>query len=69
MNNHLNKRSIEVIVSPAGDISIEAISFKGAACEKATRFLEESLGVCSTRQRKPEYLQKTIPQSTQKLGS
>ena len=39
------KRTIEVTVSPIGDILIDAIGFKGADCEKATRFLEEALGV------------------------
>ena len=39
------KRTIEVTVSPKGDILIDAIGFKGADCEKATRFLEEVLGV------------------------
>ena len=33
------KRSIEVTVSTRGDILIDAVGFKGADCEKATRFL------------------------------
>jgi len=37
-------RTIEVTVSPRGDILIDAVGFKGADCEKATRFLEEALG-------------------------
>jgi hypothetical protein len=31
-----SNRTIDIIVSPQGDISINAIGFKGADCEKAT---------------------------------
>ncbi len=62
------KRTIEVVISPTGDISIEAVGFKGADCEKATQFLEEALGVCTKRQRKPEYHQTAVQQSTQGIG-
>ena len=43
------KRTIEVIVSPIGDIRIDAVGFQGADCEKATRFLEEALGATLSR--------------------
>ena len=62
------KRSIEVVVSPSGEVLIEAIGFKGSDCETATRFLEEALGVCANRQRKPEYHQNARQQSTQSVG-
>jgi hypothetical protein len=48
-------RTIEVIVSPAGDISINAVGFKGADCEKATKAMEEALGAVGNRTKKPEY--------------
>ena len=35
-------RSIEIIVAPAGEVRIDAVNFKGADCEQATRFLEEA---------------------------
>ncbi len=62
------KRTIEVVVSPTGDIAIEAVGFKGADCEKATKFLEEALGVCTNRQRKPEYHQNAAQPSTLRIG-
>jgi hypothetical protein len=62
------KRTIEVVVSPTGDISIEAVGFKGADCGKATQFLEEALGVCTQKQRKPEYHQAAVQNSTQGIG-
>ena len=51
------KPTIEIIVSPTGEIQIDAVGFKGADCEKATRFLEEALGVVNRRVKKPEYHQ------------
>ena len=63
------KRTIEVTVSPKGDILIDAIGFKGADCEKATRFLEEALGTVAQKQRKPEYQQRSRTAQTQSLGS
>lgn len=63
------KRTIEVIISPSGDISINALGFKGADCEKATKALEEALGVVSNRVKKPEYHAGTITRTQQKLGA
>jgi len=61
------KGTIEVIVSPQGDIVIDAIGFKGADCEHATKFLEQALGVVRQKDKKPEYHRKT--QLQQKVGS
>ena len=61
-------RSIEIIVAPTGEIRIDAVNFKGADCEAATRFLEEALGTAGDRQRKPEYHQRQHARQQQKLG-
>jgi hypothetical protein len=50
-------RTIKIMVSPIGEISIDAVGFKGPDCEKATRFLEEALGVVGQKIKKPEYHQ------------
>ncbi len=63
------KRTIEVTVSPQGDILIDAVGFKGADCEKATHFLEEALGVVGPKQKKPEYHQRGRTAQSQRLGS
>ena len=63
------KRTIEIIVSPKGDISIDAIGFKGPDCERATRALEEALGVVQQRVNKPEYLAKATSTNQQKVGT
>jgi hypothetical protein len=62
-------RTIEVIVSPAGDISINAVGFKGADCERATKAMEEALGAVSNRTKKPEYYARNTAKNQQKLGT
>ena len=61
-------RTIEIVVSPKGDILIDAVGFKGTDCEQATKFLEEALGVQAQKVRKPEYLQTTSTKAQQKVG-
>jgi len=63
------KPTIEIIVSPKGDISIDALGFKGPDCQKATRALEEALGVVQQRVKKPEYLAKATSTNQQKVGT
>ena len=63
------KKAIEVTIQPTGEITIDAVGFKGADCEQATRFLEDALGVVATKQRKPEYHQRRTTSNQQKLGS
>ena len=62
------KPSIEIIVQPSGELRIDALDFKGADCEQATKFLEDALGVVGRRNRKPEYHQQRRHQARQKLG-
>ena len=62
-------RTIQVIIGPAGEIVIEAVNFKGPDCEKATRYLEQALGVAGHRVKKPEYIQPGHINNQQKLGA
>jgi len=63
------KSTMEVIVSRTGEIQIDAVGFKGADCERATRYLEEALGVVSDRVKKPEYHARANTQTKQRLGT
>ena len=63
------KPTIEVIVSPKGDISIDAVGFKGADCERATRYLEEALGVIDNLVKKTEYHALNTSRTQQRLGT
>ena len=62
------KPTIEIIISPTGEFVIEGVGFKGADCEKATKFLEEALGVVNTRVKKPEFHQRAVAKQQQRLG-
>jgi Protein of unknown function (DUF2997) len=62
------KPTIEIIVSTTGEFTIEGIGFKGAGCEKATKFLEEALGVVNSKVKKPEFHQASQRTHQQRLG-
>ena len=62
------KPTIEIIVSITGEFTIEGIGFKGAGCEKATKFLEEALGVVNSKVKKPEFHQAAQRKHQQRLG-
>ena len=64
----MNKRTIEIIINPQGQVQIDAVGFKGPDCELATRFLEEALGTIGTKTKKPEYHQQTRNIHQQRLG-
>jgi hypothetical protein len=61
------KPIIEVIVSPTGEVVIDAIGFKGADCEQATRYLEQALGSPGQREKKPEHRREVKRQ--QRIGA
>jgi hypothetical protein len=63
------KKTIEIIVASNGAIQIDAVGFKGADCERATRYLEEALGVVSHRVKKPEYHARNASLNQQRLGT
>lgn len=62
------KRTIEIVFAPTGEISIEAVGFKGADCEQTTKFLEAALGVTTVKRRKPEYHQSRRQSAQQRQG-
>ena len=51
------QRTIEVVIGPAGELKIETMGFHGADCEKATKYLEQALGLVKAKQKKTEYHQ------------
>ncbi len=62
-------KSIEVLITPTGEVKIDAFGFKGIDCEKATAFLEQALGIQQIRVRKPEFHQQARKAVQQKLRS
>ncbi len=61
-------KTVEVIVGTTGEIQIDSIGFKGPDCEKATKFLEEALGVVGQKIKKPEYHQHSTQRTQQRIG-
>lgn len=55
----MNRKNIVVTVAPDGSIKVDAQGFKGAECEKATKFLRDALGAVSSVTKKPEYVHAT----------
>ncbi len=62
-------KTIEITIGTTGEIQIDAVGFKGPDCEKATKFLEEALGVVGKKVKKPEYHQRSNRTTQQKLGT
>lgn len=61
-------RCIEILVAPDGTLTIDAVGFKGADCDQATKFLEVALGLTAGKQRKPEYHQSRTAKRQQQVG-
>jgi hypothetical protein len=65
MNELKKRRSIIIdIMNHTGEVRIEAEGFKGKSCIEATKFIEEALGKCVSREIKPEYYSKEDEKTT-----
>ncbi len=51
------QRILEVIVRPNGATSVQTKGFSGDACLKASKFLEEALGLAVTERKTAEFYQ------------
>lgn len=60
-------KQIKIEVSATGEVTIEAVGFKGQACEKATEAIEKAIGIAGKRTRKPDYYQGN--EHAQKVGT
>jgi hypothetical protein len=49
--------TIEVLVSPEGDVTLKTSGFQGSDCLEASRFLEASLGDVVSDRKTPEFYQ------------
>ena len=60
MSNPSNTgKTVEITVSPQGDLSIKTVGFAGGACRDATRDLERALGVAGREHLLPEFYNQT----------
>jgi hypothetical protein len=62
-------KTIEILIHPSGQLTIDAAGYQGADCEKATAFLEQALGQLAAKQRKPEWYRRAVRQRHQEVGA
>jgi hypothetical protein len=62
-------KTITILISPQGDVKIEAHGFVGGECRLATQKLRSALGQDSGEQFKPEYSQVAAPTSQHQSAS
>ena len=62
-------RTIEIIVSPKGETSVQTKGFAGSECRQASQFIEQALGQRTGEQLTAEYHQQTAQQQTNHQGN
>ena len=62
-------KTVEILINTSGQLTINAVGFTGSDCEKATAFLEQTLGKLAAKQRKPECYQKNRTNNQLRVGS
>ena len=60
-------KTLEVIVTPAGQTSIQTKGFVGPACQEASRFLEQALGQRQSEQLTSEFHQTVTAKQQRRL--
>ena len=48
-------KTIEILISPEGNVKLETHGFTGSACREASRFLEDAIGTGTVERLKAEY--------------
>jgi len=63
------RTSIEIVVSPKGDVKVETKGFTGGDCRAASKTLEEALGIKASDQVTAEFYQHQATQTQQQQHS
>jgi DUF2997 family protein len=50
-------RVIEVIISPTGETTVQTRGYAGTDCLRASKFLEDALGIVTAEQKTSEFYQ------------
>jgi hypothetical protein len=63
-------KTIEVIVSPQGEVNVQTKGFAGSSCREASQFIEQSLGQRMDEQLSAEFHQQAaaVEQFRQRSG-
>ena len=57
-------RTVEIIVSPKGETTVQTKGFAGNECREASKFIEQALGQRTGEQLTAEFHQQTAQQQT-----
>lgn len=59
-------KTIRVLISPKGEVTVDTKGFTGSSCRDASKFLEEALGTRTNEKLKAEFHQTgTVQQAVQ----
>ncbi len=50
-------KTIEILISPKGEVKVQTRGFAGSSCRDASKFIEEALGQRVSEQLTPEFHQ------------
>ena len=59
-------QTIEILVGPTGQVTLQTVGFSGSACQAASRALEQELGLRTAEQHTSEYFQ-TVDSEAQQI--
>jgi len=62
-------KTIEIIVSPKGETSVQTKGFAGSECRQASKFIENALGQRTGEQLTAEFHQQAAQQQTNHQGN
>jgi len=65
----LSTQTIELLISPAGEVVVQTKGFVGASCQDASRFLEQALGEKTNEQKTAEFYQQSVQREQAKQHS
>jgi hypothetical protein len=62
-------KTIEIIVSPKGETTVQTKGFAGGECRQASEFIEKALGQRTGEQLTAEFHQQAVQQQTNHQGN
>jgi DUF2997 family protein len=62
-------KTIEVVVSPQGEVSVQTKGFAGSSCREASQFIEQTLGQRMDEQLTVEFHQSQITHENLREGA
>jgi hypothetical protein len=56
----MNSRTIEVVISPKGEVTVQTKGYSGSDCLHASKMLEEALGVKTKEAKTADFYQAAV---------